>query len=367
MSLKVKNTFLVVDEQSIQDEDEDSNSETIWRRRATAPAATGLRMTQSLPNSPRLGASAKADISDATSVGDTEGTESKAAGYDTPEEFLDECQSEFGQCWSASAEDAMNYSVADPCVWQGWMISNMVPFDMHGLGDGLCTPACAPHEAEEPGVWGSEVTLMMRNVPKKLTQHALLEEINSRGFAGTYDFVYLPMDQDSNINRGYSFINFVDPAYAAAFKALYEGRQLSQYSSRKVIAILPAVLQGFEANRAHFSTARVSREDPGARPLFLREPPTPAKQSEVPEKCRAPRAEGTASKSAASSLEARPRHEPGAPAGRSCAASASVGEARGAARRDESRVKFCPYCAGRVGEGFKFCQYCGESLSLQGL
>mmetsp|Transcript_100818 Transcript_100818/g.285491 ORF Transcript_100818/g.285491 Transcript_100818/m.285491 type:complete len:358 (+) Transcript_100818:2-1075(+) len=357
MSLKVKNTFLVVDEQSIQDEDEDSNSETIWRRRATAPAATGLRMTQSLPNSPRLGASAKADISDATSVGDTEGTESKAAGYDTPEEFLDECQSEFGQCWSASAEDAMNYSVADPCVWQGWMISNMVPFDMHGLGDGLCTPACAPHEAEEPGVWGSEVTLMMRNVPKKLTQHALLEEINSRGFAGTYDFVYLPMDQDSNINRGYSFINFVDPAYAAAFKALYEGRQLSQYSSRKFIAILQAEIQGLEANREHFFTTHAAQEDSGPQTLFLRQPhATPAKSSEVSEQCRGVRLKGAAATPAKSTLSRI--------ASKYCAALVSGEQGQAPPAKKRSAVNFCPYCGGGAEESFKFCQFCGKSLCL---
>jgi len=302
MQLKVKNTFIVVDEQSIQDEEEDPSSETIWCRGATAPAAKGLRMTQSLPNSPRLGTSTKADTSDTTSVDDTE---SKESGYDTPDEFLDESQSEFGRCWSASPEDSLICSVAEPCVWQGWMISNMMPFHMHGLGDGLCAPVCAPQDAEEPTVWEGELTVMMRNVPKKLTQHALLDEINSKGFAGTYDFVYLPMDQDSKVNRGYAFINFMDPAYAAAFKAFYEGRQLSQYSSRKFIAILPAVLQGYEANFAHFSTARVSREDPCARPLFLRESPTSAKSSEVPEQCRGLRAEGAVAKPGASTLKPR--------------------------------------------------------------
>jgi hypothetical protein len=361
MSLKVKNTFIVVDEKSIQDE-EDSISETIWCRRSTAPAATGLRMTQSLPNSPRLGTSAKADTSDTTSVDDTE-SKSEETGYDTPDEFLDESQSEFSRCWSASLEDAPNYSVAESCVWQGWMVSNVMPFQMHDLGDGLCAPACAPPGAEEASCWEGEVTLMMRNVPKKLTQHALLEEINSKGFAGTYDFVYLPMDQDSKVNRGYAFINFMDPAYAAAFKACYEGRQLNQYSSRKLIAILPAVLQGLEANRAHFSTARVSREDPCARPLFLREPPTSAKSSEVPGQCRAVRAEGAGAKAVASTLKPRLHGESGTATALG-AASASVGEAHTSTEHNESVVNFCPYCGGSVGEGFKFCQYCGKSLRL---
>lgn len=353
MQLKVKNTFIVVDEQSIQNDEEDSSS--------------GPRMTQSLPNSPRLGSSAKADNSDTTSVDDTESKETGydtpdeflETGYDTPDEVLDESQSEFGRCWLASPEDALSCGAADPCVWQGWMISNMAPFHMHGLGDGLCAPEWATQEAEEPTVWNNEVTVMMRNVPKKLTQHALLDEINSRGFAGTYDFLYLPMDQDSKVNRGYAFINFMDPAYAASFKAFYEGRQLNQYSSRKFIAILPAVLQGFEANREHFSTRRVSREDPGARPLFLREMPASAKSSEVPEQCRAIRAEGAVAKPVASTLKPRLRAE-----SRTVAAPVSVGETQTSTGQNEPVVKFCPYCGGSVGEGFKFCQYCGKSLSL---
>jgi len=376
MSLKVKNTFIVVDEQSIQDE-EDLNSETIWRRRASAPAATGLRMTQSLPNLSLLGSSTKADNSDTTSVDDTE---SKETGYDTPDEFLDESQSEFGWSWSGfhgapgevpphlcspSPEDALNYSVADPCAWQGWMISGGWPLGgpghMHGLGDGLCAPESASREAEEPTDRGSEVTLMMRNVPKKLTQHALLEEINSKGFADTYDFVYLPKDQDAKVNRGYAFINFIEPAYAAAFKACYEGRQLNQYSSRKVIAILPAVLQGLETNRAHFSTVRVSWEDPGAQPLFLREPPTLAKSSKAPEQRRAVGADGAVAKPVASTLKPRLKAA-SRTATKSDAASVPIGDIQTSTEQNDSVINFCPYCGGTAGKGFKFCQYCGKSL-----
>mmetsp|Transcript_100820 Transcript_100820/g.285501 ORF Transcript_100820/g.285501 Transcript_100820/m.285501 type:complete len:333 (-) Transcript_100820:230-1228(-) len=320
MSLKVKNTFIVVDEQPIED-----------------AAAAGLRKTQSLPNSPRLRSSAKVDSSDATSVDDIES--SKGTGYDTQDEFL-ESQSEFGLSWSdghgapgelpphtrsSSPEDAPSYTGADPCAWQGWMIPSLVPLHMHGLGDGLYALMPAAQEAQAPTAWEGEITLMMRNVPKKLTQHALLEEINSNGFAGTYDFVYLPMDQDSKVNRGYCFINFMDPAHAVAFKACYEGRQFHQYNSRKLIAILPAVLQGFEANRAQFSTVRALREDPCARPLFLREPQVVTK----------------AGPASASTDGSETSVGPGGPA-----------------------VNFCPYCGGDAKKEFKFCQYCGKTLSL---
>lgn len=404
MSLRVKNTFIVVDEQSSHDieEEEELSSGEIWCRRATGLAATGLRMTQSLPDLPRLGIGADSDNSGTTCADDTE---SKQTGYDTPDDLFDESQSEFGRSWSdihaalveapphrcaPSPEVAPNCSVADPCVRQGWMTSNSTLSQLHGPGDGLCAPAPAPREAE-PTDPGGEVTWMMRNIPKKLTRRALLNEINSNGFAGTYDFVYLPMESnDSRVNRGYAFINLVGLAHAAAFKACYEGRQLDQYSSRKFISILPAVLQGFEANHAHFSTVREPHEAPGAQPLFLRDLRARPKSSEVPEKRRSVRAEGAIAKPAASTLKPRLQAESrsttvsGAAsvakpvastlkprlqaetrtATNSGAASVPIGDSQTSPGKNESVINFCPYCGGSAGEGFKFCQYCGKSLRL---
>jgi len=374
MSLKVKNTLTVADEQAIQEEE--WSSETTWRRSSTTPTATGprmtkslpFRMTQSLPNSPHLGSNAKAGTCDTTSADDTE---FKETGYDTPDEFLDEFQSEFGRSWSDmhsapgelpphpcsyAPEATLNYSVVSPCVLQGWVIPNTLEYHVNGFGN-------APQETEQPTNWGSEATVMMRNIPKKLTQHALLHEINSKGFSDTYDFVYLPMDQGSRGNRGYCFINFTDAAYAAAFKSCYEGRQLSQYSSRKFIVILPAVLQGLEANRAHFSAAHMSQQDSGPRALFLRQAPTPAKSSDVSEQCRGVRAEGAVAKPVASTLKPRPRADSRI-APKSCAASVSGGQSQTSTVKNKTVINFCPYCGGSAGEGFKFCQYCGKSLSL---
>jgi hypothetical protein len=386
MPPKVKNAPTVADEQSTRAEEEELSSEKIWRRGATTPTATGprmtqtlpFRMTQSLPNSPRLVSSAEPAASDTTSANDTE---CKETGYDTPDELLDDFQSEFGRSWSDmhsapgeppsqpcshSPEATLSYSVAGPCVLQGWVISNTLQLQVDGFGNGPYAYYClsAPQEAEKTTNWGSEVTVMMRNIPKKLTQDALLHEVNSKGFSGTYDFVYLPMDQGSRGNRGYAFLNFTDPAYAAAFKSCYEGRQLNQYSSRKFIAILPADLQGLEANRAHFSTLRASQEDSGPRALFLRQPPTaPAKSSEVSEQCRGVRAEGAAAKPAASALKPRPGADSRIHT-KSCAASASADRSQTPPVKNKPVINFCPYCGGSAGEGFKFCQYCGKSLCL---
>merc|ERR1719323_553735 len=123
-----------------------------------------------------------------------------------------------------------------------------------------------------PPEWADTMTVMMRNLPNKYTQRMLLTEINHTGFLGTFDFLYLPIDPETTANRGYSFLNFIDPGFAWMFKMSYEGRKMNRFNSNKVISVVPATLQGFEANYAHYATSRVNRGDPAARPLFLREP-----------------------------------------------------------------------------------------------
>ncbi|CAE7581141.1 ML5 [Symbiodinium natans] len=111
---------------------------------------------------------------------------------------------------------------------------------------------------------------MMRNLPNKYTQRMLLLEVNHAGFLGAFDFFYLPIDTETGANRGYAFLNFLDPALAWMFRLMYEGRKMSRFNSSKVITVVPATLQGFEANYMHYAFSRVSRGDPAARPLFLR-------------------------------------------------------------------------------------------------
>lgn len=133
----------------------------------------------------------------------------------------------------------------------------------------LCSTSMPPPD------WAGTTTVMMRNIPNKYTQKMLLPEINNAGFLGTFDFLYLPIDPETQANRGYCFLNFIDPSFAWMFKMAYEGKKMIKFNSNKVVSVTPATLQGFEANYAHYSSARVNRGDPAARPLFLREPSNP--------------------------------------------------------------------------------------------
>jgi len=132
----------------------------------------------------------------------------------------------------------------------------------------LVSKALSKDELEQ---WKGVTTVMMRNLPNKYQRGMMRREIDNNGFKNKYDFFYLPIDQETNANRGYAFINFVEPAHALAFKIRYDGNKLSNYNSKKVLAVTVAQLQGFQANHVHYSKARVTLGPDHTRPLFLRE------------------------------------------------------------------------------------------------
>lgn len=266
----------------------------------------------------------------------------KSAGPDLPSGLETDCRllEDSGETASPMrvklAEDDQDLALE-------WAQSSLEEFPTeagdHGdlLWDALALSAVPPE-------WSAVTTVMMRNIPNKYTQRMLLMEVQSCGFLGTFDFLYLPIDAETAANRGYAFLNFFDPGSAWMFRCMFEGRKMSRFNSKKVISVVPATLQGFDANYAHYNRARVSRGDPSARPLFLREPTgqrgglsmklTDTWSSEFFEGQRSARV-GAESPSEVSSAE---------PAG--------------------YVAKFCSQCGGRIQPMFQFCPSCGIALDF---
>lgn len=116
--------------------------------------------------------------------------------------------------------------------------------------------------ADKPEV----TTLMIQNLPGKITQPELLELFNRAGFVGLYDFCWLPHG-----NKGFAFVNFTSPPAASAFKASWQGKRLIVHGS-KALRVVDAKCQGLEANLNCRTTApkgRTSKSE--SKPFVLQE------------------------------------------------------------------------------------------------
>ncbi|KAF4658272.1 hypothetical protein FOZ61_005735 [Perkinsus olseni] len=105
--------------------------------------------------------------------------------------------------------------------------------------------------------------------PPVLQPEELLNDIRTAGFADTFDFFYLPMDHETRANYGYCFINMLSPQLASSFFKAFDGKPLRRFTSNKIVAIVPATIQGFETNLRHYSRKAVCADvETQFRPLF---------------------------------------------------------------------------------------------------
>jgi RNA recognition motif-containing protein len=104
----------------------------------------------------------------------------------------------------------------------------------------------------------TRTTVMMRNLPNDYTRQMMLDLLDSRGFAGHYDFFYLPMDFTTGSNIGYAFINFSCPSSATAFWQAFDGFSRWSLRSRKVCTLCWSdPCQGLDANVKRYQNSPV--------------------------------------------------------------------------------------------------------------
>lgn len=120
-----------------------------------------------------------------------------------------------------------------------------------------------------------ETTAMLRNIPNNFARDQLLERLNQQ-FAGTFDFLYMPMDFKNHCNMGYAFINFRDIAFCQQFAAMFHGVEtavcLKGFNSEKICHVTPARVQGLEANVHRLQQSSVGHqlvEHPEWQPLVF--------------------------------------------------------------------------------------------------
>lgn len=212
-----------------------------------------------------------------------------------------------------------------------------------------------------PPEWGNSTTVMMRNLPNKYTQSFLLSDINEAGFIGTFDFLYLPIDTETNANKGYAFVNFSEPGFAWMFKQGFEGRRMPRFNSVKVVFVSAATLQGFDANFAHYSTSRVNRGDPACRPLFLREPNPNVTMLKPIGRSGKRNGRGHRRSNLDQLTETQDLQRQLEVAVQAMLVTKTQDEQQ-AQHSPRVQMQFCPHCGSKSNPDFKFCPSCGSSL-----
>jgi hypothetical protein len=192
-----------------------------------------------------------------------------------------------------------------------------------------------------------KTTVMVSNVPANFVQQELMREINTAGFSGMYDFLYLPMHPKGCGNHSSAFINFTTPEAAEAFKLAFGGSRLGHFNSSQPLDIVAADLQGFEEIAAHYLGGR---RVPGAShaPLFFRPLPPhldddysgqlQAQQPHVAACSEDQIKQTTISLAAAIPMPIAP---PAAP---------------------QRTARFCACCGARRSPDHRFCPFCGADF-----
>ncbi|CAK9081047.1 Protein MEI2-like 3 (AML3) (MEI2-like protein 3) [Durusdinium trenchii] len=95
-------------------------------------------------------------------------------------------------------------------------------------------------------------TAMLRNLPNKYMRDKLVSRLNTCGYKGDIDFLYLPIDFRNKCNVGYCFLNFRTSKALVRFRDEFHGRQsgekLPGFNSKKVLEVSPARVQGLHPN-----------------------------------------------------------------------------------------------------------------------
>ena len=95
----------------------------------------------------------------------------------------------------------------------------------------------------------TRTTVMIRNIPIKYTDQILNDDLKE--FNGKYDCLYMPYDYEKNGNKGYAFINFVNPLHILYFYEKFNGKKWLHFESNKICELNCAHFQGINEIQKH--------------------------------------------------------------------------------------------------------------------
>ncbi|KAJ0009741.1 hypothetical protein Pint_34785 [Pistacia integerrima] len=119
---------------------------------------------------------------------------------------------------------------------------------------------------------GLKTTVMIRNIPNKFTREMLMNFLDDHcmvenekamvqnsvaakeesAIVSAFDFLYLPIDFQNRVNKGYAFVNFTHPRAAWKFYLASHNQPWGAFRSNKIREISCARLQGKRELVLHF-------------------------------------------------------------------------------------------------------------------
>ena len=101
-------------------------------------------------------------------------------------------------------------------------------------------------------------TVMIRNVPIKYTIKVLEKELEY--FYGKYDCLYIPFDYENGGNKGYAFLNLINPYHVLLFYEFFQGKSWSFFESKKICELNFANFQGINEIKKHAKNYKGSKQ-----------------------------------------------------------------------------------------------------------
>lgn len=159
---------------------------------------------------------------------------------------------------SSSVAEIINFEGERKVLPMGMMCQHSpMTADSHTATQSLESPVTTPSGAdssvggETPAAADKITTLMISYIPERMKIEEFIDILHSRGFANTYDLLYMPFStkpQGRVKNLGYMFVNFKKPEGAEAFTENFKDFRFPARMTRKLCTARPARCQGLEEN-----------------------------------------------------------------------------------------------------------------------
>jgi hypothetical protein len=130
-----------------------------------------------------------------------------------------------------------------------------------GLTSGPSSRASSPVPSQNTVDPSTATTVIMRKLPKTLSRDGIVALMDEKGFRGSYDLVYAPVDFATRSGLGYVFVNLVSPEAAKSFVDAFNGFSDWPSVSSKVCEVSwSCELQGLDAHVQRYRDSPVLHE-----------------------------------------------------------------------------------------------------------